>query len=73
MKVERPTIVGRQKSMVLFRAKSALGTKHFVAPEIVGLARKKLGVEDEAGLTEYVSSYALISDAYGVGATLGEI
>ncbi len=44
----------------------------FVEGPDVG-ARKKLGVEDEAGLTEYVSSYALISDAYGVGATLGEI
>eukprot|EP00584_Thalassiosira_punctigera_P012474 CAMPEP_0172569714 /NCGR_PEP_ID=MMETSP1067-20121228/124705_1 /TAXON_ID=265564 ORGANISM="Thalassiosira punctigera, Strain Tpunct2005C2" /NCGR_SAMPLE_ID=MMETSP1067 /ASSEMBLY_ACC=CAM_ASM_000444 /LENGTH=403 /DNA_ID=CAMNT_0013361605 /DNA_START=49 /DNA_END=1260 /DNA_ORIENTATION=- len=61
----------RKMSMVMFQAKSAIGTRHFTAPEIVGSVRKKR--DSEVGLTECVSSYGLISDAYAVGATLSEV
>mmetsp|Transcript_11147 Transcript_11147/g.23803 ORF Transcript_11147/g.23803 Transcript_11147/m.23803 type:complete len:430 (-) Transcript_11147:241-1530(-) len=63
--------MNRMKSRYVFRAKSAVGTKHFAAPEITGTVRKK--TESEQCLTSCVSSYALISDAYAVGATLSEI
>lgn len=62
----------RHKSMMVFsRAKSAVGTKFFAAPEITKGVRLKS--EGENALTSCVSSYALISDAYAVGVTLKEI
>jgi len=64
-------MMDRHKSRIMFRAKSAVGTKHFAAPEIVGTVRARKG--DEIALTSCVSSYALISDAYAVGATLCEM
>ncbi|KAL7531956.1 hypothetical protein ACHAXR_004334, partial [Thalassiosira sp. AJA248-18] len=63
--------MNRHQSRIMFRAKSAVGTKHFAAPEIVGSVRDRRG--SEIALTKCVSSYALISDAYAVGATLSEI
>lgn len=64
-------MMDRKKSRIIFRAKSAVGTKHFAAPEIVGSLRERRGSEN--ALTACVSSYALISDAYAIGATLCEI
>ncbi len=55
----------------VFRTMSAVGTAHFAAPEILATIRRQSGTE--ACLTECVSSYALISDAYAVGATINEI
>lgn len=59
-------------SRTVFRAKSALGTQHFLAPEIALTARRRNSQEDNS-LTDVVSSYALISDAYSIGATLSEV
>ena len=61
----------RMASRVVFRTMSAVGTKHFAAPEITQSIRRKS--DASKALTEYVSSYALISDAYAVGATLSEL
>ena len=55
----------------VFRTMSAVGTAHFAAPEILSTIRKKSGTS--SCLSDCVSSYALISDAYAVGATLNEI
>lgn len=55
----------------VFRTMSAIGTAHFAAPEIMATIRRGSGTE--SCLTECVSSYALISDAYAVGATISEI
>lgn len=64
-------MIERHKSRIIFRAKSAVGTKHFAAPEMLGTLRTRRGSEN--ALTDCVSSYALISDAYAVGATVSEI
>lgn len=66
-------MIERHKSRIVFRAKSAVGTRHFAAPEIVGTVRRRETNDFEKALTECVSSYALISDAYAVGATLSEV
>lgn len=66
---QRPS--NSRKSRHIFKAKSAIGTRHFAAPEIAGTVRQK--ESEEKALTSFVSSYALISDAYAVGATLSEI
>mmetsp|Transcript_1329 Transcript_1329/g.2608 ORF Transcript_1329/g.2608 Transcript_1329/m.2608 type:complete len:438 (-) Transcript_1329:58-1371(-) len=55
----------------VFRTMSAVGTEHFAAPEIMATIRRQSG--STACLTECVSSYALISDAYAVGATVSEM
>jgi len=55
----------------VFRAMSAVGTANFAAPEILETIRRQSA--STACLTECVSSYALISDAYAVGATLKEV
>ena len=61
----------RQKSRLVLRSRSAVGTRYFAAPEIERFVRKK---ESSAlALTPCVSDYALISDAYAIGATLSEI
>jgi serine/threonine protein kinase len=69
--LNKRAMMDRHKSRIVFRAKSAVGTKHFAAPEIVNSVRERR--DSERALTECVSSYALISDAYAVGATLSEI
>jgi serine/threonine protein kinase len=61
----------RMASRIVFRAMSAVGTKHFAAPEITQSIRR--GSHASKALTEFVSSYSLISDAYAVGATLSEL
>lgn len=61
----------RMASRFVFRTMSAVGTKHFAAPEITTTIRR--GSDATKALTEFVSSYALISDAYAVGATLSEL
>lgn len=61
----------RRKSRIILRNKSAVGTKHFAAPEVEGTVHKKH--DSDSALTECVSSYALISDAYSIGATLSEL
>ena len=65
--------LSRANSRVMFRAKSALGTQHFLAPEIATNARRKSVVLGDDALTSVVSSYGLISDAYAIGATISEI
>ena len=62
---------GVHASRRVFRSMSAVGTAHFAAPEILSTIREQSGTS--SCLTECVSSYALISDAYAVGATLNEI
>ncbi len=57
----------------VFRQMSAVGTAHFAAPEIMATIRRKSSGTDASCLTECVSSYALISDAYAVGATISEM
>ena len=54
----------------VFRTMSAVGTNHFAAPEIMSTIRRK---STSSCLTECVSSYALICDAYAVGATVNEM
>ena len=49
------------------RAMSALGTRAFAAPEVTK-ARKKS--DDDAALTDDVSDYGLIADAYSIGCTI---
>lgn len=65
--------LSRAKSRVMFRAKSALGTQHFLAPEIASNARRRDSKLGDEALTAVVSSYGLISDAYAIGATISEI
>ena len=65
--------LSRAKSRIMFRAKSALGTQHFLAPEIASNARRRNSGTGDKALTEVVSSYGLISDAYAIGATISEI
>ena len=55
--------LSRAKSRIMFRAKSALGTQHFLAPEIATNARRRNSGTGDKALTEVVSSYGLISDA----------
>jgi len=72
-KDDKRALMDRKKSRIIFRACSAVGTKHFSAPEIEGTVRANRESTRGLALTQCVSSYALISDAYGVGATLSEI
>ncbi len=60
----------RAYSRRVFRTMSAVGTANFAAPEILSTIREQRG---SSCLTECVSSYSLISDAYAVGATLNEV
>ena len=64
-------MMNKHKSRYIFKAKSAVGTKHFAPPEITGSIRNRDA--SEIGLTSCVSSYGLIVDAYAVGATISEI
>ena len=64
-------MMNKHKSRYIFKAKSAVGTKHFAPPEITGSIRHRDA--SEIGLTSCVSSYGLIVDAYAVGATISEI
>ena len=49
------------------RAMSALGTRAFAAPEVTNVRRKS---DDDEALTENVSDYGLIADAFSIGATI---
>ncbi|KAL3785319.1 hypothetical protein HJC23_008883 [Cyclotella cryptica] len=60
----------RNQSRVNLRM-SAVGTKFFAAPELVENVCNK--DEPDEALTQCVSNYGLIGDAYSVGATLSEI
>lgn len=64
-------MMNKHKSRHIFKAKSAVGTKHFAPPEITCSIRNRDA--SEIGLTSCVSSYGLIVDAYAVGATISEI
>ncbi|KAL7539503.1 hypothetical protein ACHAWF_006427 [Thalassiosira exigua] len=61
----------KRKSRVIFRAKSAIGTKHFAPPELLSSVRSRR--DSETALTPCVSSYSLSTDAYAIGATLSEM
>lgn len=49
------------------RAMSALGTRNFAAPEVT---RTRVKSDGDAALTENVSDYGMISDAYSIGITI---
>ena len=60
-----------QLDRLLLSGRSAIGTRHFAAPELVTSVREKR--DSDVALSACVASYALISDAYAVGATLSEV
>jgi len=60
----------RRQSRINLRL-SAVGTKNFAAPELVDNVQEK--EESEEALSQCVSQYGMMSDAYSVGATLSEI
>ena len=58
---------GSSFQRVPIRAMSALGTRAFSAPEVVKVREKSKG---DAALSEHVSDYGLIADAFSVGCTI---
>ncbi len=70
IKETRESKMTKRKSRFVIRGQSAVGTKHFAAPEIQQTIR--VG-ETASSLAPCVSDYSMISDAYSVGMTILEI